>query len=103
MLNPTSLRRRGRAPRSWFHFLCVPVKLFRLLDQSGLAFVAARHAYMHLVSLSHSERRRGDRRFERRLLRGKFAIDVSVVQNAPLIADRDDRVLSQSHLQPPGL
>jgi hypothetical protein len=56
---------------------------------------------MYLMAHPHRQGSRCYRGFECRFLGRIFAIDVSVMQNSPLIADRNDRVLSQSHFQSP--
>jgi hypothetical protein len=60
-------------------------------------FGACGRADVNLVALTHRRRCGGNSRLERGFLGGVFAVDLAVVQNAPLIAHRHDCVLGKSH------
>src|ERR1051325_3846015 len=57
--------------------------------RGAIAGVAAGHADVNLMSLTDRQRRRGDCGFERRFLGGKIALDIAVVEHAPMIAYGD--------------
>jgi hypothetical protein len=73
--------------------LCRPIE--------AAALVQAGHAHMHFVALPHRERGGNGRSFKGGFLGGLFAVDFTIMQDAPLVVHRNNGVLSESHDRSP--
>ena len=63
--------------------------------------IVSRYAQMNFMTLPDRKQRSGGGGLKSRLLGGIFGLDVSVMENAPLIFDGDDCILRRTHLQLP--
>src|ERR1700757_3495760 len=81
--------------------LSLPWSPFASLPPDVDVPLLSRYAQMNFMTLPDRKRRSGGGGFKSRLLGGIFGLDVSVMENAPLIFAGDDCILRQTHLQLP--